>query len=236
MPLVPAICTQCGAQIEVDNTHEAGICKHCGTAFVTEKAINNYNTHVINNNNFAGANVVILNEPKKKQPFVLGVKPKDDSNFYKNLQASQAPKEETIGEKRARIAERIVTSIKQECQIISTKTKNRELKAKIVVRPDSYDYDWGCMKAGNIDLNYRSSFDSEESWIIYGSIADFNTDNQNLLPYIRSELRKNGFPENCIYILDEDDITIYDHALISKKPKYKKTGRKTNVLYIDLSW
>lgn len=48
MPLVPAICTQCGAQIEVDNTHEAGICKHCGTAFITEKAINNYNTYITN--------------------------------------------------------------------------------------------------------------------------------------------------------------------------------------------
>ena len=55
MPLVPAICTQCGAQIEVDNTHAAGVCKHCGTAFITEKAINNYNTTV--NNNFDGANV-----------------------------------------------------------------------------------------------------------------------------------------------------------------------------------
>ena len=40
MALVPAICTQCGAQIEVDDTHEAGICKFCGTAFITEKAIN----------------------------------------------------------------------------------------------------------------------------------------------------------------------------------------------------
>lgn len=42
MALVPAICTQCGAQIEVDNTHEAGICKFCGTPFITEKAINQY--------------------------------------------------------------------------------------------------------------------------------------------------------------------------------------------------
>lgn len=44
MALVPAICTQCGAQIEVDNTHEAGICKFCGTPFITEKAINKYTT------------------------------------------------------------------------------------------------------------------------------------------------------------------------------------------------
>ena len=37
MPLVPAVCTQCGAPIEVDNAKEAGICPHCGTAFITEK-------------------------------------------------------------------------------------------------------------------------------------------------------------------------------------------------------
>lgn len=46
MAFVPAICTQCGAQIEVDDSHEAGICKHCGTAFITEKAIFNYNMSV----------------------------------------------------------------------------------------------------------------------------------------------------------------------------------------------
>lgn len=42
MGLVAAKCTQCGANIEVDETKEAGICKYCGTAFITEKTINNY--------------------------------------------------------------------------------------------------------------------------------------------------------------------------------------------------
>lgn len=60
MPLVAAKCTQCGANIEVDDTNEAGICKYCGTAFVTEKAINNYNTYITNNNNFAGANINVV--------------------------------------------------------------------------------------------------------------------------------------------------------------------------------
>lgn len=60
MALVPAICTQCGANIEIDDTKEAGICQHCGTAFITEKAINNYNTYVTNNNNFAGANINVM--------------------------------------------------------------------------------------------------------------------------------------------------------------------------------
>ena len=42
MGLIAAKCTQCGANIEVDDSKEAGICKYCGTAFITEKAINNY--------------------------------------------------------------------------------------------------------------------------------------------------------------------------------------------------
>lgn len=59
MALVPAICTQCGAQIKVDDTNDAGICKYCGTAFVTEKVIYNNTTNNITNNNFAGANISI---------------------------------------------------------------------------------------------------------------------------------------------------------------------------------
>lgn len=55
MPLVPAKCPQCGGNIEVDNSNEAGICKFCGTPFITEKAINNYNTYITNN--FAGATI-----------------------------------------------------------------------------------------------------------------------------------------------------------------------------------
>ena len=37
-----AICTQCGAQIEVDETRKADICQYCGAAFITEKAIANF--------------------------------------------------------------------------------------------------------------------------------------------------------------------------------------------------
>jgi DNA-directed RNA polymerase subunit RPC12/RpoP len=58
MAFIPARCTQCGANIEVDDTKDAGICKHCSTAFVTKKAINNYNTYVTND--FTGANVNVV--------------------------------------------------------------------------------------------------------------------------------------------------------------------------------
>ena len=49
MPLVPAICTQCGSPIQVDDSKEAGICPHCGTAFITEKVVNNYVTNHVSN-------------------------------------------------------------------------------------------------------------------------------------------------------------------------------------------
>lgn len=55
MPLVPAQCTQCGAIVKVDDTKDANICHYCGTAFVTEKAINNY--HITNNMNISNATI-----------------------------------------------------------------------------------------------------------------------------------------------------------------------------------
>ena len=55
MGFIPARCTQCGAEITVDESKDAGICRYCGTAFVTEKVIHNHNNYV--NNNFAGATI-----------------------------------------------------------------------------------------------------------------------------------------------------------------------------------
>ena len=54
MSLVAAKCTQCGANIEVNNETEAAICPSCHTPFITEKAINNY---ITNNNTFSTTNV-----------------------------------------------------------------------------------------------------------------------------------------------------------------------------------
>lgn len=44
LKMVPAICTQCGAKLEVDNSKDAAICPYCNTPFIVEKAINKYNT------------------------------------------------------------------------------------------------------------------------------------------------------------------------------------------------
>ena len=63
MAFIAAKCTQCGANITVDDTKEAGICSRCGTAFITEKAISLY--HTVNNFNIKNATINIINEPKK---------------------------------------------------------------------------------------------------------------------------------------------------------------------------
>ena len=41
--MVPSLCTQCGGTVEVDEKAETAKCPFCGTTFVVEKAINNYN-------------------------------------------------------------------------------------------------------------------------------------------------------------------------------------------------
>lgn len=55
--MISAKCTQCGANIMVDDSKEAGICEFCGTAFITEKVIKNYNT--TNNINIANVNITV---------------------------------------------------------------------------------------------------------------------------------------------------------------------------------
>ena len=68
MAFIPAKCTQCGANIEVDDTKEAGICKFCGTAYVTEKAITNYNTYIKNDFNGANINIISHGNPDYQCP------------------------------------------------------------------------------------------------------------------------------------------------------------------------
>lgn len=49
MSLVPAKCTNCGGELQIDNTKDAAVCPYCGSAFIIEKAVNLYNqTYNIN--------------------------------------------------------------------------------------------------------------------------------------------------------------------------------------------
>lgn len=76
MPFVPAKCTQCGSNIQVDDTKELGICESCGTPFITERVINNYvtqntfTTNVTNTTN-VNADVVHIHEDEINKLFVV---------------------------------------------------------------------------------------------------------------------------------------------------------------------
>lgn len=60
-----AKCTECGAIISVNENKDAGICPYCNTAYVTKKAIQNYNINITNNNNFDGSTIVVQGENEK---------------------------------------------------------------------------------------------------------------------------------------------------------------------------
>lgn len=76
MALQAAICTQCGAQIQVDETKEAGICPSCGTAFITEKVIHNF----VTNNSFAGATINIQGGVDIENLYILARRAVDANN------------------------------------------------------------------------------------------------------------------------------------------------------------
>ncbi|MBQ3060803.1 MAG: leucine-rich repeat protein [Lachnospiraceae bacterium] len=57
MALVPAICTQCGANISADKGKDCMICPYCNTPFIVEKAINKFNVTY----NISGSVVNIYN-------------------------------------------------------------------------------------------------------------------------------------------------------------------------------
>ena len=66
MPLVPAVCTQCGSKLNVDTSKEAAICPYCKTPFITEDAINYYNTTNVTNIENLHADVVNVNDDSSR--------------------------------------------------------------------------------------------------------------------------------------------------------------------------
>lgn len=71
-----AKCPNCGANILVDETKDAGICEFCNTPFITEKAISQTNNLTTNHaqtiNNYYGSKDNHLRVPREPRP-VLNV-------------------------------------------------------------------------------------------------------------------------------------------------------------------
>lgn len=53
--LVPAKCTNCASPLEVDSEQQAAICPYCGSAYIIDEAINNYNLTLSGNLTVNGA-------------------------------------------------------------------------------------------------------------------------------------------------------------------------------------
>ena len=72
MPLVPAKCTNCGSGLDVDSAQAAAICPSCGSAFVVEQAITNYNTTNVTKHEITDS-VVTINYAADEFTIVDGV-------------------------------------------------------------------------------------------------------------------------------------------------------------------
>lgn len=69
MPLIPGICTQCGATLSVDQSNDCMICPYCHTTFIVQKAINQFN----NTYNINAKNVYIQENTQKDFVIVAGI-------------------------------------------------------------------------------------------------------------------------------------------------------------------
>jgi len=87
--LVPAICTQCGAQVSIDNTKEAAVCPACGTPFIVEKAVRNYNTTVVNNNYIEHAVVGSNSKSEAIERFCFYLKINDQAKLSNEIKTFQ---------------------------------------------------------------------------------------------------------------------------------------------------
>ena len=68
MPLVDAKCTNCGGALQVDSAKEAAVCPFCGSAFIVEKAVQNFNI----TNNIVQADVVNIYSAKRDDFLIEG--------------------------------------------------------------------------------------------------------------------------------------------------------------------
>ena len=86
MKFVPAKCTQCGAELKVDRSKEAAICEHCGTPFIVEKAISNYNTYISANSISIEGQDTAANLAESAQKFIDSNDFDSAEDFVKRLE------------------------------------------------------------------------------------------------------------------------------------------------------
>lgn len=88
MPLVAAQCTNCGAALQVDDAKDAAVCQYCGSAFIVEKAIQNFEIH--NSYQISNANIIINDEKSVENRLAAADKYLNQLNDYDNAYATYA--------------------------------------------------------------------------------------------------------------------------------------------------
>ena len=86
MPLVDAKCTNCAGVLKVDDSKEAAICPYCGSAYIVEKAINNFN--ITNNINVKDSIVNVYVEQSFDAEGYL-IKAKQAMKFAQYIEAEE---------------------------------------------------------------------------------------------------------------------------------------------------
>lgn len=93
--LVPAVCTQCGAQLEVDPNQEAAVCKYCNTPFIVAKAINNYTVEHANIEHADNVRIDMTGSVKSVLDFV-GDQMKESRQAKKELRKMEKENEKVM--------------------------------------------------------------------------------------------------------------------------------------------
>ena len=93
--IVPATCTQCGGTVHVDPSNTEAKCPFCGTSFVVEKAINNYNIQHATIDHADNVNIDMTGSVKSVLDF-FGEQMSEGREIKKEIKKAEAEKDRMI--------------------------------------------------------------------------------------------------------------------------------------------
>lgn len=93
--IVPATCSQCGGTVEVDPNASEAKCPFCGTTFVVEKAINNYNISHATIDHADNVNIDMSGSVKSVLDFV-GTQMSEGRAMRREIRIAEAEKDKII--------------------------------------------------------------------------------------------------------------------------------------------
>lgn len=212
MPLVDAKCTNCGGALQVDSAKEAAVCPFCGSAFIVEKAVQNFNI----TNNIVQADVVNIYSAKRDDFLIEG-------GLLKKYKGAET--EVVIPEGVVEIGERAFADMKYITKVTFPKSlrtiqkyafenclslRSVEIKDNVTIKDYAFDY---CTALDSVYLGNNATIDDDFivrckniSFMSIGSIQYWRSFG------FRLSIERN-FVEECTINLLE----IRDNSVISSK-------------------